>query len=79
MRLVLGVLVEGGVLRCRDIVDRMALPNGNRIAPLALARMSALGMVIQHAGAGKEWEATERGRIVWAGYADNVARELAAA
>lgn len=70
-------------MRCRDIVDRMALrscsrPNADRIAPLALTRLSALGMAIQHAGAAKEWEATEYGRDLWIGYRNSVALELAA-
>jgi hypothetical protein len=81
LRLVLGVLVDCGVMRARDIATRMALDAGTagRIVPKALARLSSLGLVIQHAGRATEWEATERGRIVWAGYADNVALELAAA
>ncbi len=85
LRLVLGVLVDGGVLRSRDIVARMALgactsrPNAERIVPVAMARLSALGMVIQHAGAAKEWEATVRGWAAWIDYADSVAQELASA
>lgn len=85
LRLVLGVLVEGGVLRCRDIIDRMALgacasrPNAERIVPVAMARLSALGMVIQHAGSGKEWEATQHGRDMWIGYLERMMLEVAAA
>lgn len=81
----LGILVDGGVMRCRDIVDKMELractsrPHAERIVPLALARLAALGLAIRFGGANREWESTERGRGMWICYSNNVALELAAA